>query len=533
MRGISIQNLRNLNIVRALKLERFRTSSIILVALGLVIILNLVAAPVGLRLDLSQNQAYSLSSSTRDILSQIEEPVTITFYVTDELPAQLKPLRTDVTDLLNEYDRASGKVIIETRDPKSNNEAATAAQEAGIPEIQFSQMEQDSFNVSTGYFGITIVQGEQSEVIPQATDLGSIEYNLSSAIYKLTQGGETTIAITGAQPAMNPMMGNQPQQGPDTVLRQLLADQFTLTNIDLSSSSATVTPVPVNPEETGVITEDQEMMATVEADIDTVVAFTGNGKQYDSQEINGFREYLNRGGKMIVLASGVDVNPQFQMAEVANHGLYPLLSDYGLKLNRDLVLSADSEMVNAGGSGGFNVITAYPLWVVTNQLNEESTLFGNITALLYPWSSSIELENREGYNVRPLVQSTVRSWRQTEDYTIDAQQVVENRPSEFGQYIVTAASENTKTTGEILLIASNLFAQYTSPQYGNYDLLLNAVNEFASDGALSGIRQRAVEFYPLPSMNQSEQNFFKYSTMLLMPVVFILAGAYHITRRRS
>src|SRR5690606_34660274 len=117
----------------------------------------------------------------------LDNTVTITFFVSGDLPTRLQSLRRDVVDLLQEYDRTSGRIEIQILDPKTDTDAAQKAQAAGIQELQFSQLQQDSYALSTFYFGILVSQGENQESLPQATDLGSLEYNITSAIYKLTQ----------------------------------------------------------------------------------------------------------------------------------------------------------------------------------------------------------------------------------------------------------------------------------------------------------------------------------------------------------
>lgn len=514
-------NLQRLNLVRSLNLQRFTKQTIIAGAIGLAVVVNLLLAPISLRLDLTKNQAYTLSPASREIMANLEEPVTIRFYVSSELPTQLKVVQTDIEDLLEEYKRNNeGNVTVEVRNPRTDEEALQQVQSAGIPELQFSQLQQDSFNVSTGYFGMTVSQGEDVSVIQDLTATENLEYNITAAIYQLARTQMPTIGISGGGMAVNPLT-NQPQPGPDALLQQLVGDQYAIENINLSTQSATITPVPL---------ENGESVATVPAEIDTVVVFAGSQKQYDQQELNGFREYLDRGGSMLIFAAGVAIDQTTITAQPAEHGLYPLLSEYGLDLGKQLLMSADSELINTGGQQGFSVITPYPLWLTTNQFASDSALMSNVNALIFPWASPITISQVEGVQNQALAQTTQRSWIQSE-LDINPDTVLDQQPGQMQSFPVAAQAQN-QNGGELIAIASQEFLQLGAQGYDNIDFVLNILDEFASGGALSGIRQRAVTFYPLPSLPAGQQETVKYLMILVLPGLFILGGASYLVKRR-
>jgi len=84
------------------------------------------------------------------------------------------------------------------------------------------------------------------------------------------------------------------------------------------------------------------------------------------------------------------------------------------------------------------------------------------------------------------------------------------------------------------LIPSSRFVleKYFSKNSGNLELVLNIVNDFASSGALSGIRQRQISFYPLPDLNDQMKDLFKYSNIFLLPLVFVIYGAVRLIKRK-
>src|SRR5262249_35499964 len=83
---------------------------------------NLWMARVGaVRVDLTQNGQYTLSSATLDLLHNVQEPLLIRGYFSQQTHPLLAPLIANVEDLLNEYKAAGGsKVQVEFVDPNKD-----------------------------------------------------------------------------------------------------------------------------------------------------------------------------------------------------------------------------------------------------------------------------------------------------------------------------------------------------------------------------------------------------------------------------
>lgn len=511
-----LKALRKINIVRWLGLDRYRMQLIVIGALALFVVTNALLAPVSLRLDLSKGQAYTLSSATKKIINDLDNTVTITYFVSADLPTRLQSLRRDVVDLLQEYDRSSGKVEIKIVDPKTDTNAAQQAQEAGIQELQFSQLEQDSYALSTFYFGILISQGEGKEALPQATDLGSLEYNITSSIYKLTQDQLPQIAIAGQQPQIIPQMPSALGTFQNIAQRQFEVEFISPPEqAPPAEGEPTPTPAPLN------LTQDFE----------TLMAFDKDGSDYTDQEIAQIREYIANKGNAIFFVNGVTVDPRQLSATAGQSKLVALLKEYGIEVQPNLVLSANSELINAGNQA-FSVYLPYPLWLSTNNFNGDVSYFSNISQLSYLWSSSINLKSGNGTTVRELVKSTPNSWVQSGSFALNPQQIPQPTQNQLKESVITAESVK-EGRGKVMAIASAQFIHdsYQSQNANNLEFVLNVLNDYASGGALSGIRQRQVDVYPLPNIPQQMQQVFKYGNILLLPGIFALYGAFRLWRR--
>ncbi|HKZ36407.1 MAG TPA: GldG family protein, partial [Chryseolinea sp.] len=165
--------------------SKFYTSAILVI--GIIIILNLLADEFHLRLDLTEDNQYTLSSATREILDNLEEPVTIKAYFSKDLPAHIAKTRKDFQDLLIEYaNRSDGEIIYEFINP---NEKETIEQEAtqnGIRPVLINVREKDQVKQQKAFLGAVVHLGEKKETIPFIQPGAAMEYALSTAIKKIS-----------------------------------------------------------------------------------------------------------------------------------------------------------------------------------------------------------------------------------------------------------------------------------------------------------------------------------------------------------
>ena len=93
-------------------LTRKKVQTSILLVVGIILLVNFIASRFSFRLDYTEDQQYTLSKATRDILSQLNEPVTISAYFSEDLPPDIAKVRQDFRDMLVEYSSYSDGVIV-------------------------------------------------------------------------------------------------------------------------------------------------------------------------------------------------------------------------------------------------------------------------------------------------------------------------------------------------------------------------------------------------------------------------------------
>ena len=209
------------------RIMSFSKKAIVISTLIILVIVNILISQISLRLDLSQGKAYTLSSSTKNIVKKLVNPLTIKFFVSSDLPTRLLPVKSQVLDLLGEYKKASkGKIALKVLDPKKDSKAKEEAQELGIVELQFSEMEKDKYAVTTGYFAIALTSLNNKEALPQINELESLEYDITALIYRLTREDMVKIGVIGQTDSVVMNMETPQVRSSITRLKQLLSQQF-------------------------------------------------------------------------------------------------------------------------------------------------------------------------------------------------------------------------------------------------------------------------------------------------------------------
>ena len=184
------------------------------------VVLNLIVANVWiyplsrLRIDLTEQREYTLSSATRELLRGLQEPLLVRAYFSERTHPLLAPLVPRIRDMLGEYQVASrGRLRLEVVDPATDPEIeAEANQTYGIRPTPFQISGRYEESIINSYFNILIQFGDQNavlgfqdliEVEPRRDGtvdvrLRNLEYDLTSAIRKTVYGFQTVDAVLAA-----------------------------------------------------------------------------------------------------------------------------------------------------------------------------------------------------------------------------------------------------------------------------------------------------------------------------------------------
>src|SRR4030088_1869786 len=127
--------------------EARRSVAIAGIALGFILLIavNVLTTAVlpSARLDLTQDRLYTLSSGTRQVLRQLDEPVTLRFFLSERLVREVPDYcayATRVRDLLREYvDASGGKLRFQIFDPQPFSDVEDRAVALGMQGVPVDQ----------------------------------------------------------------------------------------------------------------------------------------------------------------------------------------------------------------------------------------------------------------------------------------------------------------------------------------------------------------------------------------------------------
>ena len=200
------------------------TSLIILAVLFIAVVILANAFLKGARIDLTENNLYTLSNGTKNIVSDIDEPINLYYFFSDQASRDIPAIRTyaqRVREMLDELNlRANGKLRLQVIDPVPFSEEEDQASQFGLQAIPVGT---SGNSLYFGLAGTNSVDGV--EVIPffHPDKEAFLEYDLSKLVYNLANPTKPVIGIMSSLPfggGFDPM-SRQPQR-PWVINDQLL-----------------------------------------------------------------------------------------------------------------------------------------------------------------------------------------------------------------------------------------------------------------------------------------------------------------------
>lgn len=476
------------------------------VVVVLVVMLNLVGSRIRGRLDLTEDNLYTLSEGAKDLLGELDDLVQIKLFASSELPPEVQLQLRDVRDLLADMRRASnGHLLVTDLDPETDEDAETEASELGVYPVEFNVLRDDNFEIRQGYYGLAVVYADQSEVTPVIQRTDDLEFQLASQISRMTSVERPGVAFVqgfGAKSAAE-VPG----------LRESLAERYDMRSIDIAGDSA----------------------AAISRDSTEVLVVAGPTQPLDSMAVGRVRDFIEAGGAALFLMEPIVLNPQSPMAIPVSSGLEPLLKERGIGLSSGMVIDlASSERVSLGRQGLFNVIAPYPLWPIVMPAGDHA-LTNGLNSMTLGWSAALEIDEGAA-GVTPL-------WETSENGAVIpiTQPILPDQdwavpPEEMGNQTVAAAfmPADRESGGRMIVVgdASFVETQYIQSNMGNLLFLANAVDWLARDESLINIRSKNRTPPGLVFESDGIKNFLKWGNLVGVPLLFVLLGFVRVTGRR-
>jgi ABC-type uncharacterized transport system involved in gliding motility auxiliary subunit len=292
----------------------------------------------GMRLDLTQNKLYTLSSGTQQVLRELKEPVNLYFYFSRDVAAKQSPLilpyAARVREFLEEISaRAGGKVHLHVVDPQPFSDDEDRAAEFGLQPLPVGNGGESLY---FGMGGTNSTDGRSAIPNFQADREEFLEYDVAKLIQELATPKKPVIGLLssiGLQGQFNPQTGQMGEPWPIYTQLQQLFNVRTL-NADLDH---------------------------IDKDVDVLMLV--HPKQLQPKALYAIDQFVMRGGRLLLLVdpdAGADLsgqNPSNPLAAaMADHSsdLKPLLATWGVDYDATKVVGDLSRglEVRANASSG-------------------------------------------------------------------------------------------------------------------------------------------------------------------------------------
>ncbi len=348
----------------------------IVVIAGILVAMNVVGCFVWGRADLTKRDLFTLSEGSKATVRQLQEPLEVTGYFTEDLPAPHNSFQRYVRDVLREYEAVSrGKIRIRFVNPDTD-EKREKANQAGMKAAIHRTLQNDSVVVKEGYRGIVFKYLGETETVPVLESTDGLEYQFTQIIRKLIGKKIKVGVISGV--------------GGPTLTEGLTKLKAGLPTYEFSEISG-----------------EEE----IPADIRTVIIV--NPEQAISENrLRRINQFLMRGGTGLGIFGGtekIDLKQGIGMLTAAKveTGVNDLLHGWGLRVESNIVADTHAERIPMQHPSGFQIPVVYPPLpsIAFTEAQQEHPVLFRIRGVQLPFVSSITDSNtlRSGNGVKKTV----------------------------------------------------------------------------------------------------------------------------------
>ena len=512
------------------------TFALVVIIFGILALINFLSARRFIRADLTEDQRYTISNATKDVLGALDDIVTITAYFSTA-PAEVAQIRRNVRDMLDEYNAFSKNLQIDFVNPANFDDAQKQELRfKGIPEVQINVYKQDKAEIANVYMGISISYSGKEEVLQVVQSTANLEYELTSTILKVTAKEAKTVGFLTGHGEFDINDQNYQQ------FRQLLdkngQGQYNITPVSLQDGKAVDNTV-------------------------TTLVIAGVKQALTEREKYELDQFIMRGGKAVFLVDPIQLQPGTLQGTPLSTGLNDLLEHYGTKLGNNLLVDRRFHD-NARFQRGFMTVFQpyrYFVKIVKPNFSTEHTITNQLETLTLPWTSSLEVITKEGITATTLATTSESGqivqgyYNLSPDFPIpDAETqaypvavALEGKFKSFyaDKEIPSVATDDT-TSGadneapvptqdteaqttisesaqtQIIVIGTAQFLTQMRPDGINF--FLNTVDWLTFGDALIGIRSQAITNRPLRDVSEIEKNLIKYLCIVGIPLLVVIFG---------
>ncbi len=448
---------------------------VLAIVIAINVFMSLLPATVT-QYDISAAQLYSLTSSSKAVVGNLEDDVTI-YWI-----CQSGQESTVIEKLLDVYDSLSDKLTVEKKDPDT------------YPTFASNYTSETVTNNS-----LIVVSGDKSRYISYES-----MYEVDSSSYYTT--GSVSQSFDGE---------NQITTAIDYVVSDELPQVYVLTGHGEADMSTTMESAlesgNMETTEFSLLNEDE-----IPEDAD-VILINSPSSDLSEEEVTILEDYIDNGGHIVVL-SGTQ-----QEGELTN--FETLLAYVGVSMTDGIVI--DTNRDNYAFDYPYFLLPTIDSSDITDALIEENS------NVIMPIAAGLTIDNAaDAYTVTSLLDTSSSAYSKAAGYDISTYEKEDGDVD--GPFSLAIAAENSND-GSLVWIASDylLEDQYNSYSSGaNEDFFMNAMSWKMADTESLSIRSKSLDYNYL-TISESAATLLKVIMIGVLPVGYLLYGIDEVVRRRK
>ncbi len=572
--------------------KKYRSADILQLFLSLAIlaVIGVASGFTFVKIDLTEEKRHTLTPATTEMLESLDDAVFVRCYLHGDFPAKFKRLEKAVRERLDEFDDYSGGGVeyefidvYESDDEKTINETQEAIYEEGLRFTRIAYEENGVRKFQNIWPGAIMTYKGKSVAVqlfksenPEPTDemintsINNIEYEFTSKLRMLLWGDRPKIAILEGHGELPPVEMAD--------FEMTLREEYDIERVKLK-------------DQVDALTEKYEDVRyrALKYDLLIVAKPDSTFSRKDKLLID---QYVMNGGRVLWMIDPIQTDldslreNQQTLANTNDIGLYDMLFDYGVRLNRNLIIDYQcAPILLDGGPMGNQRNMQLQNWyfspvVVPSQ--EVHPIAANLDPIHFDFTSSIDtvagdpgvistvllqtsklsLERKAPVRVTPgIVSLDIDYFRDGDSKSFPLAVLLEGEfISNFKDRLIDtlkndpgfAYREMSRPTRQIVIsdgdIARNKvsntkdglmpmplgFDRYAQRVvYDNKEFLLNAVNYLLDDSELISIRSRTIELRKLDSATVKENRSIIQLANVVLPLAVIAVLGFVLTYLRK
>jgi gliding-associated putative ABC transporter substrate-binding component GldG len=497
--------------------------SSVLLLLAILVGLNILVAQKYIYLDLTAEKVYTTSDATKNILKNLNKDVSVKFYISQDLPVDLANVKTQLVDLMNQYqDIAGTKLKISYEAPDNSQEKVTELAQKGIPQMQFNVVSKDKLEVKQGFFGAEITSGEganaNKEAIPVIQSVANIEYDFISAIYSVSRESKEDLAFLEGH-------------GEKQITIAELSKYYNVSSVKIMSIGA---KKGLYYEKAAASEKDKHEQVFVSP---KTLIVAGPLTEITAEDIAVLNDYVKNGGNLVVLAEAVKVDPQNNLAATpVKSNINELIKNYGVTINDDLIYDRYSSNITYS-MGYFTTSVPYPFFVSAQKDNfGDSASLSGLQAIIFPWVSSLTVGDSADYTSKSLITSSNQSDSITGTFNL-LPNVALPQPKGIKKTIVAFSrpkAEDSKS-GSVYVIGGSDFigSNFIGSAPDNKTFFINLLDSVSNSVNLSSIRAKSIAGRPIQELGETEKSYWKFASIFGAALMLDIYGFLRIMKRKK